>query len=332
MIEMDGHSQVGEKTQEIGKRIRAANRILVVSHIRPDGDAIGSLLGLGLSLQQAGKEVQMVLSDGVPQNFRHLEGSRLVRQQPEGDFDLVCVVDCSDLKRTGSALRERGEPDINIDHHITNLQYGRINLVDPQAVATAEILVDLLTELGLPFDRRCADALLTGLITDTLGFRTTNMTPKALRQAARLMELGADLPGLYHRSLVRRSYEAARFWGTGLSSLERSDRLAWTTLTMKDRKAVGYPGKDDADLVNILSSLEDIDIAVIFVEQPSGQVKVSWRAQPGFDVSQIALQFGGGGHPAAAGAEIPGSIESVRPTVLKETQRLLAGCNDQKPC
>ncbi|HEX9013138.1 MAG TPA: DHHA1 domain-containing protein, partial [Anaerolineaceae bacterium] len=104
---------------------------------------------------------------------------------------------------------------------------------------------------------------------------------------------------------------------------ERQDRLVWTSLTLADRAAVGYPGNDDADLINILSSIEEADIAVIFVEQRAGKVKVSWRSVPGFDVSQVALQFGGGGHPAAAGAEIAGTLEEVQPRVLQATVPLL---------
>ncbi|HEX7973100.1 MAG TPA: DHHA1 domain-containing protein, partial [Anaerolineales bacterium] len=169
-----------------------------------------------------------------------------------------------------------------------------------------------------------AAALLTGLITDTLGFRTSNMNPRALRLAADLMEQGVDLPELYRQALFQRSFEATRYWGYGLRQLQREGRLAWTSLTQADRQAVGYPGRDDADLINILSSIEDVDVVVIFVEQPNQHVKVSWRAQPGFDVSQVALSFGGGGHPAASGADVSGSIEEVRPRVLDSTRLVVS--------
>ncbi len=306
------------------QKFQAAEKILIVSHIRPDGDAIGSVLGLGLSLQLIGKQVQMVLSDGVPQSFRHLPGVDQLKQHPDGEFDLICVVDCSDLQRTGNALNGLPQPDLNIDHHITNLHFARSNLVDPQAVATAEILADLILALDLPMPPSVASALLTGLITDTIGFRTSNMQPNSLRLAARLMEAGADLPELYRRALVTRSFEAARFWGAGLSTLEKEGRMVWATLTLADRKAAGYPGRDDADLVTVLSSIEDADIALIFVEQPNNHVKVSWRAQPGFDVSQIALQFGGGGHPPASGADIVGELANVQASVLEATRALLS--------
>lgn len=307
----------------IRDRFATADRILIISHIRPDGDAVGSLLGLGLSLQARGKIAQMVIDDGVPSSFRHLNGSDSVRNRPEGDFDLCVTLDCSDLMRTGEALTGYGIPDINIDHHATNSNFGRINFVDRQAVSTTEIIIDHLENWGLPINLDIADALLTGLITDTIGFRTANITPKALRMAARMMETGSDLSRLYHQALLTKSFQALRFWGAGLSTLERDGPMVWTTLTMAERIAAGYGGRDDADLINLMSAIEDAKIWIIFVEQPNGNIKVSWRSQPGIDVSKVAMGFGGGGHPAASGAEISGSIDQVRTDVLQDTFRLI---------
>ncbi|HZD55276.1 MAG TPA: bifunctional oligoribonuclease/PAP phosphatase NrnA [Anaerolineales bacterium] len=308
--------------QIVRKQVNSAQNLLVVSHVRPDGDAVGSLLGFGLSLQAAGKEVQMVLSDGVPGDFRHLHGSEHIRTQPEGTFDFVVTVDCSDLERTGSALNGYSVPDLNIDHHPTNLNFAKINLVEVEAVATSEMLAEYLPEFGLRITPYVAAALLNGIVTDTLGFRTYNMTPKALRVAADLVEAGAPLPELYHRSLLSRSFNALRYWGVGLSNLQREERMVWTSLSMEDRRAVSYPGRDDADLINILTTLRGADVVLIFVEQGNGRVKVSWRSQPGFDVSRIALEFGGGGHKAAAGAEIEGTLADVQEKVLLATRTL----------
>ena len=149
------------------------------------------------------------------------------------------------------------------------------------------------------------------------------MSPKTFRTAAQLLEVSTNISDLYMNSLLRKSFEAARLWGAGLSSLERNGQIVWATLTVADRKAVGYPGRDDADLVNILSTIEDAAIYIVFVEQPGKKVKVSWRSQPGVDVSQVAMLFGGGGHAAAAGAEIAGDLEEVRSIVLSETYHLL---------
>jgi phosphoesterase RecJ-like protein len=308
--------------QEIGRQLRDARRILICSHIRPDGDAIGSLLGMGLALQEAGKQVQMVLSDGIPASFRHLPGSNQVVKKASGQFDLKVVVDCSDMPRTGTALNGYEPPDVNIDHHITNLNFARLNLVIPQAVATSAILAEYLPKWGFQPTPPVAAALLSGLISDTLGFRTSNMTPEALRLAADLMEVGTDLPELYSRALVRRSFESACYWGQGLIKLERKGKVVWTSLTLADREAAGYPGNDDADLINVLSSIDDSDVAIIFVEQRGGKIKVSWRAVPGVDVSAVALSFGGGGHAAASGAEIIGTMAEVQGLVLSQTLEL----------
>jgi phosphoesterase RecJ-like protein len=308
---------------QIKNIIGEAAHILVVSHTRPDGDAVGSILGLGLSLRDAGKDVQMVLADGVPATFKHLSGSDTINKRVKGEIDVSIVLDCSDLQRVGDVLSKDTAPTFNIDHHITNLNFAQFNLVYPETPSTAEILVGLIPQLGLSIEKEAAEALLTGMITDTLGFRTANIHADTLRTAADLMELGCDLPYLYNKALHFRSFEAVRYWGAGLSTLEKEDRLLWACLTQKDRQSIGYPGRDDADLINILSSIEEIDIAIIFVEQVNGSVKVSWRAQKGFDVSQIASNFGGGGHKPAAGAEIEGDLELVKIEVLEATRNYL---------
>jgi phosphoesterase RecJ-like protein len=253
-------------TAAIKDRLRAGHKILISSHVRPDGDAIGSLLGLGLALQNAGKTVQMVLADGLPSSFRYLEGSDRVRQEPDGDFDTFITVDCADFKRLGKPFQNFARPDINIDHHITNERFGILNLIEGQEVATAAILTDCLPAWGYEITRPIAAALLTGIITDTLGFRTSNITPEALRQSAALMETGVDMSELYMRGLVRRSLPAARYWGAGLSRLESSDGMVWGTLSLADRKASGYDGNDDADLINVISAIEGHKVGMIFVE------------------------------------------------------------------
>jgi phosphoesterase RecJ-like protein len=290
------------------------------------------MLGLGLALQAAGKDVQMVLSDKLPSGFRHLPGSQQVCTRAEGAFDVAVAVDCSDLSRAGDALVVHNGSgavstqavDINIDHHVTNLMFARYNLVESEATATSEILARYLTDFGLPLTQPVADAFLTGILTDTLGFRTSNMTPRVLRAAADLMDAGANLPDLYRDALMSRSFVAARYWGAGLSKLERDGRLVWATLTLEDRRLVGYPGRDDADLINVVSSIDDAEVSLVFVEQNHDSVKVSWRSQPGYDVSKVALSFGGGGHRVAAGAEIPGALSEVQAKVLEATRALFA--------
>jgi phosphoesterase RecJ-like protein len=313
-----------EITGAIKERLAASDKIVVASHVRPDGDAIGSLLGLGLALRDAGKSVQMVLVDGVPASFRHLEGSELIVKEPRGDHDTFVAVDCADFKRVGKVFENFGQPDINIDHHKTNEKFGKLNLIEAEEVATAAILTNHLPEWGFEITKPIAAALLTGIITDTLGFRTSNTTPESLRQCAMLMESGVDMPDLYMKSLVRKSFPAAKYWGLGLSSMEHKNGIVWATLTLEDRKRSGYGGNDDADLINMISAIDGNKVGMIFVEQNDNHVKISWRAlEPGIDVSQVAKHFKGGGHAAAAGADIPGALSEVQPLVLKTTRDVL---------
>ncbi|MBI5293846.1 MAG: DHH family phosphoesterase [Chloroflexi bacterium] len=309
---------------DIKQRLASASRIVIASHVRPDGDAIGALLGLGLSLQDAGKQVQMILVDGCPASFRYLAGSDQIQNAPQGEHDTFITVDCADFKRVGKIFENFGQPDINIDHHVTNEKFGKLNLIEAEEVATSAILTNHLPEWDLKITQPVAAALLTGIITDTLGFRTANTTPESLRQAASLMETGVDMPEIYMRALVRRSFPSARYWGAGLSSLESEHGIVWGTLTLADRKQAGYGGNDDADLINIISAIDGNKVGMIFVEQADQHVKISWRAlEPGINVSPIAKHFGGGGHAAAAGADIPGALSEIQPLVLKTTKMML---------
>ena len=313
-----------ELSGAIKERLSKANRIVIASHVRPDGDAIGSLLGLGLALNNAGKSVQMVLVDGVSSSFKFLEGTELITKEPSGEHDTFITVDCADFKRVGKAFENFSPPDINIDHHITNEKFGKINLIEAEEVATAAILTNHLPEWGYKITKPVAAALLTGIVTDTLGFRTPNTNPSAMRLCARLMETGVDMSDLYMRSLVQKSFPAARYWGAGLSSLEQKHGIVWATLTLEDRKRSGYGGNDDADLINMISAIDNNQVGMIFVEQSDNHVKISWRAlQPDVDVSKVAKHFKGGGHAAAAGADIPGAVSEVQPLVLKTTWEML---------
>ncbi|MFO7585319.1 MAG: DHH family phosphoesterase [Anaerolineales bacterium] len=316
-MSIDNHQAVREK-------FASAKNILVVSHVRPDGDAIGALLGLGLALQKSGKQVEMVLNDGVPALFAHLPGAEQVKTAPQAEFDLFITVDCADFKRTGPQFQSMRKPDINIDHHVTNEKYGEINVIEHNAVATCAILADHIPHWGLDIDQDVAASLVTGIVTDTLGFRTANTNPDSLRQCAKLMETGINMPDLYDRALNRRKIASARYWGAGLSSLKSDHGIVYGTLTLNDRLRSDYNGNDDGDLINIISTIEDYAVGMIFVEQLDGSVKISWRAlQPGVDVSPVAKHFNGGGHPAAAGADIPGTLAELQPLVLEKTRQML---------
>ncbi len=307
---------------EISELIQRSQKIGITSHVHPDGDAIGSVLGLGLALTAAGKTVEMVLRSGVSKTFKHLAGADQIKKSFSSENDIYIVVDCSDLDRTGEVLNDH-PVDIVIDHHITNKAFGKLNLIEPESVAACAILAEHLPKWGLTIDADVAAALLSGIISDSIGFRTSNTTASSLRIAADLMDKGADITRLYNKALISKSFESVNYWGYGLAKLERENGLVWTTLSLEDRRNAGYQGEDDADLTNILSSIEDIDVAVLFIEQRQDLVKVSWRARPGIDVSSIADSLGGGGHPAASGVEIKGDLLQVKEMILNKTRESL---------
>ncbi len=310
----------GVNSDPIQSILESTERISVVSHERPDGDAVGSLLGLALSLQLAGKEITPVLTDGAPSRFDFLPGASSVAHHIPSDCDALIFVDCSEAERAGFSAQEFPRPvDVNIDHHPTNTRFGRFNLVEDERAATAEILYAWLPRWGLPLSKDVAVCLLTGLVTDTIGFRTPSVSPDVLRAAADLVEQGADLADIYDRSLGRNSIVSMRYWGRGLSNLTAKDGAIWSSLSLEDRSAVDYPGPDDADLINVLTTADEYRVALVFVEQAGGKVKISWRSRPGVDVSLIATSFGGGGHQRAAGAMVEGTLEEVRDRVLLAT-------------
>jgi len=304
--------------------IENASRITVVSHIRPDGDAVGSMLGLVHAFHAMGKEAIAVLEDGVPHRFQFLPGADAVRQTLPEDPGLLLSVDSADLDRLGFHLESQSiQPDLNIDHHATNTQFASVNLVHPGASSAAEYLYSIAPELGLPLNQDTASCWLMAMITDTLGFRTPGVRPETLRIAAGLMEYGANLSTLYLRGLHEHRYVDLEYWAKGLAQLARRGAMVWAVLSLEDRTAVAYDGNDDADLINLLSAVEGAVVSMIFVEQDENKVKVSWRSHEGYDVSSIATAFGGGGHAQAAGAEIVGSMEEVVERVVEETERVL---------
>lgn len=317
-----------ELDQIIREQLANAQRVVIVSHIRPDGDAVGSALAFGNALREAGKEVQCVLQDGVAERYRYLPGASDVATQVSLDYDYLIVVDSADNYRVGTVLTDLPKPDLVVDHHKTHLDFGKIDYVEPESEATALLLTTKLPDWGLDVSKDTATCLMVGLLADTLGFRTNNTTPLALRTAADLMEKGVDLVQVYHQTLSMRSLSEIRYWGQGLIKLEMNDGVLSSTLTLDDRIIAGYPENDDADLINTLTVVPEALVSVLFIEQDNGSVKVSWRSVKGLDVSEIAAHFGGGGHASAAGADIPGGLEEIKQIVLAETHHYVNSRGD----
>ena len=305
--------------EQASQLIRSSCRPLLLCHIAPDGDAIGSLTGLGRALRRLGQEPTTVCTDSVPAQFDFVPGAASIVQEATASFDLVITLDCSDLERLGHFPRMpafASTPLINVDHHLTNVYFGDVNLVDTDAASTAGLVLQLLDHLVIPLDAELATSLLVGIATDTRGLRTSNVTISVMESALRLMKNGASLPYITQHTLDRRHIATIRLWGAALPLLQLEDGVIWTSITLAMRRAVDYAGGGDAGLVNFLVSADAADAAVVFVERDDEQVDVGLRAVPGFDVAQVALQLGGGGHVLASGCTLSGSLEEIREQVL----------------
>jgi phosphoesterase RecJ-like protein len=310
--------------------IARAERLLIVTHVSPDGDAIGSLLGLGRVLQQLGKsDISLACDDGVPAKFNFLPGAAEITRTVSAPYDLVIAVDCSDRRRGGDVFgsvvstHDGRPPVINIDHHITNTNFGDVNIVLTDTVSTTEVIVRLMKEWEVGLDSEIALCLLTGLVTDTLCFRTANVTPRVMEIAGELMQAGADLSYVTSHTVNRKSYDAIRYWGMLLQTARLDERVVTVHASAEDRRRIGYQANGDASVVSFLVTTWEADVAASFIETDNGRVEISFRAKPGFDVAGLALKLGGGGHPTAAGCTTDGPLEQVVDrvsTLLKDSR------------
>jgi len=307
---------------DIRHLLEQVQRVLIISHIMPDGDTLGSALGLAWALRARGIEARLSCADEVPPDFWFLPGVTDYAARTLTDEQAVLIVDSSDLERIGSIYGEAAfarVPVVNIDHHVTNLLYANINLVLPKA-STAELILDLVTFLQVPLDLRIATCLLTGVVTDTRGFRTSNVTADTLRAAVRLVEAGASLSEISDAVFNHRSLDTLRLWGPALTNVQRRGGIVWSEISQDMLREAGVDISAAGGLVNFLSSFHEAQVAIVFRELEDGRVDVSMRAVPTLDVSQVALAFGGGGHPQAAGCTVVGALSDVRERIITALQ------------
>ncbi|MFZ1753817.1 MAG: DHH family phosphoesterase [Caldilineaceae bacterium] len=326
-----------EMESAIRSAIHAAERILCVSHVSPDGDAIGSLLGMGWILRHVGKQPTLALADKPARDFDYIPGydSIVGADQVKDAYDLIICLDASSQDRMGDIYRPAAHsqiPLLVIDHHITNTNFGSLNWVQPKCAAVCQMLVYLADALGAPLEGNLAIALLTGLITDTLGFRTSNTDAAVLQAAMRLTAGGASIHQIVARTLNSRTFSGMRLWGDVLSETKLEGRVIWATVSQAQRKAAHAQDSDGEGLSGFLISAQEADISATFIERTdrAGEtvVECSFRAKPGFDVSEVALGYGGGGHPPAAGCTLAGDLQTVAADVvaaLRQARQTQAG-------
>jgi phosphoesterase RecJ-like protein len=292
-----------------------SQRIVLTTHAGPDGDGIGSMVGLYIGLRALGKTVCMVCADPAPLDLtfipyaEHVDAVHHLARLPFTP-DLIIVCDAASLPRLGAVYSESQAtfaelPILNLDHHQTNTQFGRVNLVDPTAAATAEIVHALLVRLPVELTRESASALLTGLVTDTNGFRTDSVTPRTLALAAHLLKHGAPLDEINYRVFQATRYEKLKLWGYGLANLQRSKdgRVAWVQLPREIRMELGAKETDLMGLASLMEGIEGADIAIVAWDKRKEphRTGISLRSRT-VNVAAVAQALGGGGHAGAAGA------------------------------
>lgn len=314
--------------QAAAEAIAGANSILLVSHIAPDGDAVGSLLGMAGPLRGLGKNVTLAIDDGVPADLRFIPDSDMVAPLVDsGEFDLLITLDSSDLERIGRAGAygmAHSKQVINLDHHPTNTRFGDIYLIAPEAVAAVEIVYDFLAYLGQTISPATAHALLTGLVTDTQGFRISATNSRTLEIAQDLMSKGAPLSQIMSRTLNRRSYEEVQLWKLVMPSVRLRQGLIYADIRQRDMRQVGLEKAGDGGLVSYLVTVDQAKVSIVFKELPQGKVEIGFRAKPGYDVASLALQLGGGGHTLASGCTIEGSLQRAHDIVLPLAHQAVA--------
>lgn len=319
-----------ESLKSLKQIIDSGRRIWLSSHVSPDGDSIGSLIGLGLALESLGKEVSLVNTDETPELYQFLAGAeRILRpDQVSGLPDTAILVDCSDLKRVGPDLAERLSQVpvlVNIDHHLSNSRFGHYNLVEEGAAATAEIIVKLLGPLGARLNQAMATALYTGIVMDTGSFQYSSTTSETFRLAALLLEQKVDLDLLRDKLFETQPLAQLKLLGEALLNLKISanGKIAWVEVDQEMLRRTGAKDEYCDRLINHPRSVAGVEIGMLFREIPGEQIKVGLRSKDYADVNQLASQFGGGGHRRAAGCVLPGRMEEVVKQVLSAAEEML---------
>jgi phosphoesterase RecJ-like protein len=308
---------------EIATALRASQRVAVLSHVRPDGDAFGSQLALGISLRQLGKDVSIWNEDGMLDKYSFMPCSELLSKPPAEpeSFDLGVALDTAVQNRLGTAFEAvRAERWINIDHHPTNPRYGDLNYIDPTAPATGQILFELLSSEQLPLNAEIAENLFVAISTDTGSFQYPNTTARTFEIGAELLKSGVNVgrvSQLLYESYPRRRAELLREL-LGTMRFEANGRLATFSLSLATSRALGAQPEDNEGLIDHLRAIEGVIVAVFFEELVDGKVRVSMRSKSeAADVAALCQRFGGGGHKLAAGARVRGTLSEVEQRVVE---------------
>jgi bifunctional oligoribonuclease and PAP phosphatase NrnA len=310
---------------EIGRALREHNKFAVLSHVRPDGDALGSTLALALSLKELGKDVRAWNEEGMLEKYNFLARAELLTKPPSTpeDFDVAIALDTAVQNRLGTTTAAVGSAKlwINIDHHPSNPRYGDLVYIDPTAPATGQILFELLTNQKFPITPTIAENLYAAISTDTGSFQYPNTTTRTFEIAGELVRRGVDVgrvSQLLYENFPRRRIELLRDLLTTMR-FACDGKLAYFSLSQASALALGVIPEDNEGLIDHLRAIRGVVVAIFFEELTDGKVRVSMRSKnEAVDVCAICTQFGGGGHVLAAGARVRGTLAEVEKKIVEQ--------------
>lgn len=322
-------------TQKIINQLKKSKRVLLASHIHPDGDAIGALISLGIALEESNISVRLFNESPIPAIYQFLPSLHLINDTV-GDvsgFDTAIILDCSDLHRIGDAASDVSKIPvlINIDHHTTNTRFGKVQLVDPSASSTSEIVYRLINEMGVPITTGIAYSIYTGIMADTGSFRFANTTPEAFEISHKMIRAGADPHRVAHHVYETVSLSRIKLLNMLFDSIELSynGKLSIMTLTQNMLHATGTKLEDVNGLINYAKQIENVKLAALLYERRRSKDKknesdfhVSLRSDGAVNVAAIAASFGGGGHFNAAGFDIQATLPGLKRTIFYFSKNL----------
>jgi bifunctional oligoribonuclease and PAP phosphatase NrnA len=325
------HTPVNASFEEIGTILRDHSSFVILSHVRPDGDAIGSQLALGFSLMAAGKSVRLINEDGLPDNLTFMAGSEKIERPPAEPFEVEVAIalDTATKPRLGERTlhaASKAKIWLNIDHHKSNPAYGDVNLIDPTSPATGQILYQLITALDLPLPSQSRDAIYVAVSTDTGSFQYPSTTAKTYEMAADLIHRGLDVGKINSDTYDNHPYRRVELMRALLNTLELSAAGLVATWELRDQTRIdlGLKPEDSEGLIDIIRAIRGVQLAAFFEELEDGKIRVSMRAKDHkLDVCKIAQVFGGGGHTLAAGIRMKGPLAAAKAQVLAEIRRHL---------
>ncbi|KPU28386.1 3'-5' oligoribonuclease A [Caloranaerobacter sp. TR13] len=315
--------KIGDEIIKLKQKIDEAKYICLVSHIHPDGDSIGSLLGLGLALESINKKVAMLKIDDIPYKYRFLPGISKIKSYGENEkFDLLIILDCSDLDRLGSFkyIIDKAKYIVNIDHHISNTNYGDINIINHEASATGELVYNILKCLNLYIDKEIATCLYVAIATDTGSFRYDNTHSETHYIASKLLEKQIDLKRITFEVFQNKKLASTKLFIEALNTLNLyyDDKLAVVQVTQQMLKRNNAEFNDIDGIVEYIRDIETVEVACILKEIEKNEVKVGLRSKRYVNVADIAKVFQGGGHIRASGCTIYSNITEAKELLVKE--------------